>query len=113
MTFMAHDERVVLLGAGASKEAGVPLSFEMTRALVERLSSDSVPPEAGKALSFVCGELMAYDASQGGNPYEGLDVERVFAAVELLARRRELEVTPFVSAWHPAVDVWDRPEAPS
>lgn len=55
---------------------------------------------------------MAYDAAAGGSPYEGLDVERVFAAVELLAERRTLEVSPFVSAWHPAVDAWDRPGLP-
>ena len=51
---------------------------------------------------------MAYDGAAGTNPYAGLDVERVFAAVELLAERRTLEVTPFVSAWHPAVDAHDR-----
>lgn len=37
-----------------------------------------------------------------------LDVERVFAAVELLAERLELEVTPFVSSWLAAVDSWDQ-----
>jgi hypothetical protein len=56
---------------------------------------------------------MAYDAAQGGDPYKGLDVERVVAAVELLGRRRDLEVTPFVSAWHPAVDGWDRGNLPA
>lgn len=64
-------------------------------------------------LNFVCGALVAHDAASGHSPYDGLDVERVFAAVELLSRRRELEVTPFVSAWHPAVDEWDRPELPA
>lgn len=64
-----------------------------------------------QALNFVCGALMAYDSARGGSPYRGLDVERVFAAVELLGERTELEVTPFVASWHPAVDAWDRKSA--
>lgn len=100
---------VVLLGAGASQEAGVPTTFEMTQALVERIDqhrniADSISP----ALHFVCAALISHDAAtQGQSPYIGLDVERVFAAVELLAERDTLEVTPFVSSWHPAVDAWD------
>jgi len=43
----------------------------------------------------------------GDSPFSGLDVERVFSAVELLAERNELEVTPFVASWHPAVNAWD------
>src|SRR4051812_3365577 len=99
---------VVLLGAGASEEAGVPLTFEMTEKLVYRLNAQGGWGQSAQALNFVCGALVAYDAAQGGNPYKGLDVEGVFAAIELLARRRDLEVTPFVAAWHPAVDEWDR-----
>jgi hypothetical protein len=99
---------MVVLGAGASAEAGVPISFEMTQAIVKRMNE--APPGQGwaGALNFVCGALIAHDAQlKGANPYGGLDVERVFAAVALLAQRDELDVTPFVSAWHPAVDDWD------
>jgi hypothetical protein len=98
-----------LLGAGASVEAGIPASVPLTKAIVERINRKSTPIDhIAPALNFVCGALTAYDASKGENPYTGLDVERVFAAVELLARRKDLEVTPFVSAWHPSVDEWDR-----
>lgn len=61
----------------------------------------------------MCGALLAYDAAGGASPYAGLDVERVFAAVEPLTERRTLEVSPFVAAWHPAVDAWDRPREPA
>jgi SIR2-like domain len=99
---------LVLLGAGASVEAGVPASFDMTRELVERVNNPRLSPTA-QALNFICGTLVGHDSASGQSPYEGLDVERVFAAVELLAERRTLEVTPFVSTWHPGVDAWDRP----
>jgi NAD-dependent SIR2 family protein deacetylase len=103
---------VVLLGAGASKEAGVPTTFEMTEQLVARIAESQPYSQTTQALNFICGALLAYDAAGGASPYTGLDVERVFSAVELLAERRELEVTPFVAAWHQAVDAWDRPSAP-
>lgn len=98
----------VLLGAGASAEAGVPTTFEMTERLVRRVNErpyDRHPTAA--ALHFVCGALLAHDGAEGQNPFSGLDVERVFAAVELLAERNTLEVSPFVSTWHRAVDALD------
>lgn len=106
-------ETVVLLGAGASKEAGVPTTFEMTQQLVERVNSGQFSGhQVSAALNFVCGALLAHDAADGTNPFTTLDVERVFAAVELLAERSTLEVTPFVAAWNRAVDALDtRPSA--
>ncbi len=96
-----------LLGAGASVEAGVPATFDMTEMLAAEIGAARFGRGA-QALNFVCGALLAYDGARGESPYTGLDVERVFAAVELLGERTELEVTPFVASWHPAVDAWDR-----
>lgn len=62
-----------------------------------------------QAFNFVYGALIHHAAARGVDPSVGLDVERVFSAVTLLAERRDLEVSPFVAAWHPAVDDWDRP----
>lgn len=75
----------------------------MTEQLVEGINSRVQMQPTISALHFVCGALLAYDAASGRNPFGGLDVERVFAAVELLAERDTLEVSPFVAAWHPAV----------
>src|SRR5687768_10638163 len=101
---------LVLLGAGASVEAGVPASFAMTQQLVSRINGEH--RQTAQALNFICGALVGHDSAGGADPYAGLDVERVFAAVQLLAERRTLEVTPFVANWHPAVDEWDRPRQP-
>jgi hypothetical protein len=99
-----------LIGAGASVEAGVPATFDMTERLAAEIGAARFRRGA-QALNFVCGALLAYDGARGESPYKGLDVERVFAAVELLGERTELEVTPFVASWHPAVDAWDRRSA--
>ena len=103
---------LVLLGAGASVDAGVPATYAMTEKVVSAIGQAQFSGYA-QALNFVCGALVAYDSAKGKSPYAGLDVERVFAAVELLAERNKLEVTPFVASWHPAVDIWDRTSAPA
>lgn len=104
-----NDDAVFLLGAGASKEAGVPTSYELMKVISAAVGAGPRYQSLAAALNFVSAALLLYDAaSEGASPYEGLDVERVFAAVQLLARRRELEVSRFVAAWHPAVDGLDR-----
>jgi hypothetical protein len=99
---------LVLLGAGASVEAHIPATIEMTERLVNKIGEQPYR-QIAQALNFVCAALVLYESSSGASPYVGLDIERVFAAVELLRERRELEVSPFVSSWHPGVDAWDRP----
>lgn len=98
---------VVLLGAGASDEAGVPMSFEMTRRIADGISAAGDRPREAAALNFVMATLVADQAARGSSSRE-LDVELVFAAVQLLAERRTLEVAPFVSAWQAAVDALDQ-----
>lgn len=101
-----------MLGAGASRDAGIPISTEMTDKLSRVLNKNPHSVET-QALNFICGALIAHDSAAGASPYDGLDVERVFAAVMLLAERRDLEITPFVASWHPAVNAWDRPRQAS
>ena len=106
---------VVLLGAGASVEAGVPASFAMTEAIVKEINDDPAAnySDVAWALNFVCGALKAYNTSRGSSYLEGLDVEFVVSAVNLLASRRDHEAAPFVSAWHPAVEEIDLPRVPA
>lgn len=85
-----NKDSVVLLGAGASAEAGIPTTFAMTQRLVESINKRVQIQPLLSTLHFVCGALLAYDAASGKNPFTGLDVERVFAAVELLAERNVL-----------------------
>lgn len=99
----------LLLGAGASAEADVPMSFQMTQRILDGIiGSARAHSQEAAALSFVCATLLAAQAAKG-NASQDLDVEQVFSAVELLAERAELEVAPFVAAWHPAVGALDQP----
>jgi hypothetical protein len=99
---------LVLLGAGASVEAGVPDSTTMTRAIAEAIQADGHARYEGadRALNFCIGALLAHDSAKGRSPYGGVDVELIFSAVQMLAERENLEISPFVQSWHPAVDAF-------
>ncbi|MEV6272670.1 SIR2 family protein [Kribbella sp. NPDC051936] len=96
------DERImVLLGAGASVEAGLPTSTQLTQRIVEDISRSSNGAYRGlsPAINFAIGALIAHDTARGGDAFAGVDVERLFAAVRMLSDRDNLEIAPFVSAW--------------
>lgn len=92
--------RMTLLGAGASAEAGIPTAVGMTERMLELLPHG---PES-KALRLVIGGLQFQRGVRGEDPFAGLNIEEVFAAVDMLARRHELEIAPFVGQWAAALD---------
>jgi hypothetical protein len=105
---------VVLLGAGASADAKLPTAFGMTEAIAESIYASarairnlgdgaSEDVVLADTLRYVCQVLRHYDAVRGARTL-ALDVERVFAAVELLSERKALEVTPFVESWQRGAD---------
>jgi hypothetical protein len=103
---------IFLLGAGASAEGHIPTSREMTRHMANDLATSQTPwePDFLGAFRFVCGQIIAHQSSEGADPFEDTpDVEEVFSAIELLAERRDLEISPFVAAWRPEVDALERP----
>jgi hypothetical protein len=93
---------MVLLGAGASADAGIPTSMEMTQRVVEDLNQSHGLEPMVDALNFVCAQIVGHDGRSGKSPYSSIDVERLFAAIRLLDERETLEVAPFVT-WHPSV----------
>lgn len=108
-------KRVVLLGAGASREAGIPLTTEMTGAIAEVISADPRAQYVGadSALNFVRGAMMGHAGAGGHDPGGPIDVEKVFSAVTLLTQRNEHEAAPFVREWHPAIASFGRRRLPA
>jgi NAD-dependent SIR2 family protein deacetylase len=99
---------MVLLGAGASVEAGVPGSFDMTKEIASRLRVRDVAGRHGHVISFAVGGLLFQRGIRGQDPFEGVDVEELFSAVRLLAERHTLEAAPFIGSWHAMVEEFDR-----
>jgi hypothetical protein len=100
---------MVLLGAGASIEAGIPGAYKMTQDMVSRFAGQG---EHGRLLRFAVGGQLFQQGIRGENPFEGVNIEDVFNAIDLLAARQELEAAPFIGSWHPLVEEFDR-ERPS
>lgn len=94
-------KEMFLLGAGASIEAGVPGAFRMTEKLLEAFEQDSGLRIYKRILRFVVGGLLFQRGVAGDNPYDGVNVEELFNAVQLLSDRGSSEIAPFVSSWHP------------
>lgn len=95
---------LTLLGAGASHEAGLPISVELTKRIADEIQTRYRYSTTGQALHAIIGAIIAHDTGRGGQAFDGVDVERVFAAVQMLARRDQLEIAPFVTSWNRAID---------
>lgn len=104
--------RTTLLGAGASVEAGLPISSQLTEQIARAV--DVRGNLLGSALNIAIGAMVAHDTARGGKPFDGIDVERLFSAVQMLGQRDQLEVAPFVASWNEALEVVAGPgEVPS
>jgi hypothetical protein len=94
---------ILLFGAGASKDAGLPDTYELTARVLEAVHDANSYPDA-ETLSFVAGSLLQDAGVQGFNPIsERIDIELLFGALERLEHRGESDLAPFVSLWHPRV----------
>jgi len=105
----------VLLGAGASVEAGLPTTEEM----IDRLLADfrhqaeheqfnePVRPYL-RLLEFVVHGLRQEAAVRNNADRVGVDVETMFEAVETLANRTRLSIAPFIASWHALVSEAER-----
>lgn len=95
------ERTTVLLAAGASKGAGLPLTNELARQVVERANSNHrYPlPNFARVLNVVHGALGGYQGLRGENPLRAVNIERLISAIRLLQDRDNHEVAPFVASW--------------
>lgn len=118
---------VVLLGAGASVDAGIPASAALTTTLIECVRRTSASPVVADALDYVRSALLGHNArlalertlskplassfdqgTEGGSGDTSVvDVEMLLRAVDQLARRNQLELRPFISSWDSTIQHLD------
>ncbi len=98
---------VVLLGAGASVEAGVPSALSMTKEIISLFKEQEDLP-LRRALLLLLGGLQMRNATLKADVGVGVDVERLINGATLLANRFDTELAPFVGTWHPLVDEIER-----
>ncbi len=100
---------MLLLGAGASIDAGVPGAYAMTQEIAKRLRKDPFLNKHAHVISFVIGGLLFEAGKNNLDPLTvGVNVEELFNAVQLLAERHTLEAAPFVGSWHAMVEEFDK-----
>lgn len=100
-------KEMILLGAGASVETGIPDAIGMTKKILDLFGSASDLSSSSHILRFVVGGLLFQKGSTGESPYDGVNIEDVFNAIQMLSERQTLEATPFMGSWHPLVEELD------
>ena len=106
-------QRVVfLLGAGASKDADLPLASELTGVIIDDLNSDSGrrrgTEQLHEVMNYVVGNMIGHRGRSGISPDIMPDIESVVSAVELLNNRNDIELNSFIQNWDPSIDLLDR-----
>jgi hypothetical protein len=94
------DEVLVLLGAGASVDAGIPHSAEMVRQIEAALEKEWKPFK--DLYNYVRSAIFYADGIRGTYASEvAYNIERLVVALDELARREDHPLYPFVGAWNP------------
>lgn len=103
---------VFLLGAGASQDAGLPLASNLTQLIVDDLNVNPVQSrrnvELWKVMNFVVAAIVGHRGKSGISPDRMPDIESVVSAIDLLSKRTEIELAPFIQNWDPAVELLDK-----
>jgi hypothetical protein len=97
---------LILLGAGASVEAGMPTAAQapnVIREILKNNGSDAFRFEGGhgsiKTLDYVTSRLNVYNRSP--------DIEEIFRCIDALHHRNESSLLPFIGSWDPDIDSID------
>lgn len=105
---------MLLFGAGASKEAGVPTAYGLTHEIANEFRRQQHLQRHSRVVSFVLGGLLFNRGIHGDDPLSsGVNVEEFFNAIQLLADRSSLEAAPFVGSWHSMVEEFDKIQPPA
>lgn len=108
----------MLLGAGASRDAGLPLTADLAKEVVHQANQSTRPsfdpslPDWVRALNAVYGGMVGHYGNRGRNPLGAVNIETLISAVRLLEHKDDHEVAPFVTAWSPFVAQFGATELP-
>jgi len=92
-------DEMLLLGAGASVEAGIPDAKQMAREIVRLFNGDSSLEKEAEVLNFVNDRLTAH--AKKIHPFIDVDIEALYNAILSLSERGKLEISSFVQSWVP------------
>lgn len=102
MRLFKENEIVLLLGAGASVDAGIPHSQKMISMLEDLVEEDPGWIEFRSLYHYVRSSIFFSDGIHGR--FDGkvnYNIERLVNTLEELSKKREHTLYPFVGAWNP------------
>lgn len=97
---MGKRSYAVLLGAGASIDAGIPSSFAMTRRVYEELVEQRNNQQAA-LFGYVLTKLIGRRVLSGGSPFDPVNIEEAYDTVLRLVNRDQDVLSDFVQGWDP------------
>lgn len=101
-----HSPVVVLLGAGASVDAGLPVSTQITQRLADELQQRS-ETELLHAIDYIAGALNNPATRSLGLNSATLDIELLLRTATSLAEKQNNPLSKFVSQWHEGLTAID------
>ena len=102
------EKSVVLLGAGASRPAGIPTAFEMTSLMLTMFKDDPLQRHYLRTTRTIIGALQMASGMRREESISNIDIEQVLNAARLLATRFDTDLSPFVGVWHPFLEELER-----
>lgn len=102
-TVFKHNEIIVLLGAGASVEAGIPDSMEMVRQIEDKVSGNDPRWARYRELyRYIRSSVLYADGLEGITGDDVLfNIERLVNVLDELIKKERHTLYPFVGAWNP------------
>lgn len=89
---------VFILGAGASRDAGLPLAVEITDRIVQDIERNYSP--LLPLLRFIHGGICFGRGCSNQKPDDRINIEEFLIACQDLAHRSSSSLYPFVATWH-------------
>jgi len=105
MSLERDDAIVILLGAGASKEAGIPHSSDMINSLESRIFDDDSNWAKYRELYNYIKSSIYFSEGIHGVFHDAVkyNIEKLVDILNEISQRNEHALYPFVGAWNPAL----------
>lgn len=105
-------EILILLGAGASIDAGIPSTYALTKELYSKFK-DMIPQKTyAYMFAYVVSGIQQYKTTTGYSPFDPPNIEEIISAIQLIANRQKLEADPFIATWDQKIHYFEKSKAP-
>ncbi len=102
MNNFREDDILILIGAGCSKEAGIPTSVDMVEE-IEKLIEDNEEWKTFKELYHFIKSCILYADGLQAKYGEPLNIERLVNTLYELEKKEEHPIFPFIGSWNSKV----------